>query len=188
MEKINKRCLSKTKIARLRRGATVLHEIVFESDTLAGRIFDLLVIWLILLGLPVVVPESVREMREDYGFDLFAAEWFFTIMFSIEYILRLMAVKKPARYALSFFGLVDLLAIVPTLISLLLPGTQYLLTVRIPRLLRIFRLLKLSEYISEGKIITSALTASRHKISVFLGSVLEIVTVAGATRYVIEGE
>jgi voltage-gated potassium channel len=165
-----------------------LHEIVFESDTLAGRLFDLTVIWLILFSLLVVVLESVRAVREDYGSVLIIAEWFFTILFSIEYILRLMAVRNPTRYALSFFGLVDLLAILPTYVSLLIPGTQYLLTIRILRLLRIFRILKLSEYISEGKIITSALIASRRKISVFLVSVLAIVTVVGATMYVIEGE
>ena len=165
-----------------------LHEIVFESDTLAGRLFDLLVIWLIVLSLVVVMLESVREIREHYGRALFYAEWFFTILFSVEYLLRLLAVKNPLRYALSFYGLVDLLAILPTYVSLLVPGTQYLLTIRILRLLRIFRILKLTEYISEGKIITTALVASRRKISVFLVSVLAIVTVVGATMYVIEGE
>ncbi len=165
-----------------------LHEIVFESETLSGRIFDLLIIWLILLSLLVVTLESVREIREDYGRALFYTEWFFTILFSIEYLLRLMAVRKPLRYALGFYGLVDLLAILPTYISLLVPGTQYLLSIRILRLLRIFRILKLSEYISEGKIITSALVASRRKISVFLVSILAIVTIVGATMYVIEGE
>jgi voltage-gated potassium channel len=165
-----------------------LHEIVFESETLAGRIFDLLVIWLIVLSLLVVMLESVREIRDDFGEALYIAEWFFTILFTIEYFLRLLAVKKPMRYVLSFYGLVDLLAIMPTFISLFIPGTQYLLAIRILRLLRIFRILKLSEYISEGKIITSALAASHRKISVFLASVLAIVTVVGTSMYVIEGE
>ena len=165
-----------------------LHEIVFESDTLAGRIFDLLIIWFIVLSLLVVMLESVREIREDYGATLFYAEWFFTILFSIEYILRLLSVRNPLRYVLSFYGLVDLLAILPTFISLLIPGTQYLLAIRILRMLRIFRILKLSEYISEGKVITTALIASRRKISVFLVSVLAIVTIVGVTMYVIEGE
>lgn len=165
-----------------------LHEIVFESDTFAGRVFDLIVIWLIVLSLLTVTLESVREIREDYGDILFYAEWFFTILFSIEYLLRLLAVRNPLRYALSFYGLVDLLAILPTYISLLIPGTQYLLSIRILRLLRIFRILKLSEYISEGKVITSALIASRRKISVFLVTVLAIVTIVGAMMYVIEGE
>jgi voltage-gated potassium channel len=165
-----------------------LHEIVFESDTLTGRIFDLLVIWLIALSLLTVTLESVREIREDYGNLLFYAEWFFTILFSIEYILRLLAVRNPLRYALSFYGLVDLLAILPTFISLLIPGTQYFLAIRILRLLRIFRILKLSEYISEGKVISTALFASRRKISVFLVSILAIVTIVGTVMYVIEGE
>lgn len=165
-----------------------LHEIVFESDTLAGRIFDMIVIWLILLSLLAVVLESVREVRDDYGDTLYLFEWIFTILFTIEYILRLMAVRKPLLYGLSFFGLVDLLAILPTYISLFVPGTQYLLSIRILRLLRIFRILKLSEYISEGKVITGALVASRRKITVFLVSVLTIVTIVGATMYVVEGE
>jgi voltage-gated potassium channel len=165
-----------------------LHEIVFESETLGGRIFDMLVIWLILLSLLAVVLESVREVRDDHGSMLYVFEWVFTILFTIEYILRLMAVRKPLLYGLSFFGLVDLLAILPTYISLFVPGTQYLLSIRILRLLRIFRILKLSEYISEGKVITTALVASRRKITVFLVSVLTIVTIVGATMYVIEGE
>ena len=165
-----------------------LHEIVFESETIGGRIFDMLVIWLILLSLLAVVLESVREVRDDHGGTLYLFEWVFTILFTIEYILRLMAVRKPLLYGLSFFGLVDLLAILPTYISLFVPGTQYLLSIRILRLLRIFRILKLSEYISEGKVITTALVASRRKITVFLVSVLTIVTSVGATMYVIEGE
>ena len=154
-----------------------LHEIVFESETIGGRIFDMLVIWLILLSLLAVVLESVREVRDDHGGTLYLFEWVFTILFTIEYILRLMAVRKPLLYGLSFFGLVDLLAILPTYISLFVPGTQYLLSIRILRLLRIFRILKLSEYISEGKVITTALVASRRKITVFLVSVLTIVTI-----------
>ena len=112
-----------------------LHEIVFESETLAGRIFDMLVIWLILLSLLAVVLESVREVRDDYGDTLYLFEWIFTILFTIEYLLRLLAVRKPLLYGLSFFGLVDLLAILPTYISLIVPGTQYLLSIRILRVL-----------------------------------------------------
>ena len=165
-----------------------LHEIVFESETLAGRLFDWFVIWMILLSLLVVMLESVREIREGYGTALFYTELAFTALFSIEYLLRLLAVRNPLKYALSFFGLVDLLAILPTYLSFFIPGTHYLLSIRVLRLLRIFRILKLSEYISEGKVITTALLASRRKISVFLASVLAIVTIVGATMYVIEGE
>jgi voltage-gated potassium channel len=165
-----------------------LHEIVFEADTRAGRAFDVIVIGLILLSLLAVILESVRSFREDYGTILWSAEWIFTILFSIEYVLRIVSVRRPLRYILSFYGLVDLMAILPGYLSLFIPGTQYLLSIRILRLLRIFRILKLSEYISEGKIISSALIASRRKISVFLVSVLAIVTVVGTTMYVIEGE
>lgn len=165
-----------------------LHEIVFEAETPAGRAFDVTVIGLILLSLLAVVLESVKSVRDDYGNTLWAAEWVFTILFSIEYILRIVSVRRPWRYILSFYGLVDLLAIIPGYLSLFISGTQYLLSIRILRMLRIFRILKLSEYISEGKVISSALYASRRKISVFLVSVLTIVTIVGTTMYVIEGE
>jgi voltage-gated potassium channel len=165
-----------------------LHEIVFEAETTAGKTFDLIVISMIILSVLVVVLESVKGIRENYGEILFRVEWFFTIVFTIEYILRIVSVRKPLRYALSFYGLIDLMAILPTYISLLLPGTQYLLTIRILRLLRIFRILKLTEYISEAKVISSALRASRRKISVFLLAVVALVIVVGTAIYVVEGE
>lgn len=165
-----------------------LHEIVFEADTRAGRAFDLIIISLILLSVLVVLLESVKSVRENYGEILVTVEWFFTIVFTLEYLLRLAAVKKPLRYALSFYGLIDLAAILPTLISLFVPGTQYLLTIRILRLLRIFRILKLTEYITEAKTISTALQASRRKISVFLLAIVAMVTVVGTSIYVIEGE
>jgi voltage-gated potassium channel len=165
-----------------------LHEIIFEAETPAGRAFDITLSWLIGLSVLVVMLESVKGIRENYGFPLYLAEWIFTIVFTIEYVLRLTAVKRPLRYALSFYGIIDLLAILPTYLSLLVPGTQYLLTIRILRLLRIFRILKMTEYITEGRVITTALKASRRKISVFLLAVLSIVTVIGSMMYVIEGE
>ncbi len=165
-----------------------LHEIVFESETTAGRIFDITVIVLILLSVAAVMLESVRGVRDVFGPELLIAEWSFTILFTFEYILRLLSVKHPIRYALSFYGLVDLAAIVPTYLGLFVPGTQFFLTVRILRLLRIFRILKLSEYTSASRIITSALMASRKKIFVFLVAVLTIVTVVGSLMYVVEGE
>jgi voltage-gated potassium channel len=165
-----------------------LHEIVFEAETPAGRAFDITLIWLISLSVLIVMLESVKGIRENFGYPLYIAEWFFTIIFTIEYFFRLAAVKRPLLYALSFYGLIDLLAILPTYISLFVPGTQYLLTIRILRLLRIFRILKLTEYITEGRVITSALRASRRKISVFLLAVLTIVTVVGSLMYVVEGE
>jgi voltage-gated potassium channel len=165
-----------------------IHEIVFEAETPAGRNFDVALIWLILLSILVVFLESVKSIREQYGAILYSVEWFFTILFTVEYFLRLLSVRKPLRYALSFYGLIDLMALLPTYLSLIVPGTHYLLTIRILRLLRIFRILKLTEYISEAKVITTALSASRRKISVFLLAVLSLVTVAGSLMYVIEGE
>jgi voltage-gated potassium channel len=165
-----------------------VHEVVFESETTAGRAFDITVICLILLSVAAVMLESVRDVRAAYGRELFIAEWFFTILFTLEYVLRLLSVKRPIRYALSFYGLVDLVAILPTYLSLFVPGTQYFLTIRILRLLRIFRILRLAQYTSESRVITAALLASRRKIFVFLVAVLTIVTVVGALMYVVEGE
>ncbi len=165
-----------------------IYETVFEAETPQGKAFDITLIALILFSVLAVFLESVRSIREGYGIELFYAEWFFTILFSIEYLLRLAAVKHPVRYVLSFYGLVDLLAILPTYISLFIPGTQYFLAIRILRLLRIFRVLKLTSYISESRVITTALQRSKQKIIVFLVAILTIVTVVGAMMYVVEGE
>jgi voltage-gated potassium channel len=165
-----------------------LREIIFESDTRAGKIFDLCLLWLIIASVLIVMLESVGSLRDDYGEAFYYLEWIFTVLFSVEYILRLISVRRPLAYAFSFFGIIDLLAIIPGYLSLLVPGTHYLLTVRILRLLRIFRILKLVEYTTEARVITSALKASRRKISVFLLAVLSIVTVVGSLIYVIEGE
>jgi len=165
-----------------------LHEIIFEAETPAGRAFDVSLIGLIILSVLIVMLESVRALREQYGAELYAVEWTLTLLFTAEYVLRLLSVRRPLRYAASFFGLVDLLAIVPTYLSLLLPGTQYLLVVRILRLLRVFRVLKLAEYLTEADVLTRALRASRRKISVFLLTVLTLVVIIGALLYVVEGE
>lgn len=165
-----------------------LHEIVFEADTRAGRFFDFGLIWLILLSCATVILESVRHIREQYGEPLYALEWLFTVLFTIEYLLRLMSVRQPIRYATSFFGVVDLLAIIPTYLSIFVPGSHYLLVIRILRLFRIFRLLKLSEYIMEADTLRRALRASRRKISVFVSAVVLLVVIIGALMYVVEGE
>lgn len=165
-----------------------LHEIVFEADTRAGRAFDLTLIWLILLSVATVMLESVSRVRAQYGALLYGLEWVFTILFTIEYVLRLLSVRRPLRYATSFFGLVDLLAIIPTYLSIFVPGSQYLLVIRILRLLRVFRLLKLSEYVVEADTLRLALQASRRKISVFISAVVLLVVIIGALMYVIEGE
>ena len=165
-----------------------IHEVVFESETTAGRAFDVTVICLILLSVATVMLESVREVREVMGPELLIAEWCFTILFTLEYILRLMSVKRPVRYALSFYGIIDLIAILPTYLSLFVPGSQFFLTFRLLRLMRIFRILRLSEYTSASRVITSALMASRKKIFVFLVAVLAMVTIIGSLMYVVEGE
>jgi voltage-gated potassium channel len=165
-----------------------LHEVIFEAETPAGRAFDVALIGLIILSVLAVMLESIGAVRERYGAELYAAEWAFTLIFTVEYVLRLFSVRRPLRYAASFFGFVDLLAIVPTYLSLLVPGSHYLLVVRILRLLRVFRVLKLAEYLTEADVLTRALRASRRKISVFLLTVLTLVVVIGALLYVIEGE
>jgi voltage-gated potassium channel len=142
-----------------------LHEIVFESDTRAGRIFDLTLIWLILLSVATVVLESVAPVRQQYGQLLYGLEWLFTVLFTVEYFLRLASVRHPWRYATSFFGVVDLLAIIPTYLSIFVPGSQYLLVIRILRLLRVFRLLKLSEYVVEADTLRLAIRAQFRQAS-----------------------
>ena len=165
-----------------------LHEIIFESDTRAGRVFDFALIWLILLSVATVILESVRHIREQYGELLYALEWLFTVLFTIEYALRLLSVRRPLGYATSFFGVVDLLAIIPSYLSIFVPGSHYLLVIRILRLLRIFRLLKLAEYLTEAATLRRALRASQRKISVFLSVVVLLVIIIGALMYVVEGE
>lgn len=164
-----------------------LHEIIYETDTPAGRFFDASLIAAIVMSVILVMLDSVSWINEGYGRALYAAEWFFTIFFTIEYALRLACVARPARYATSFFGIVDLLAIIPTFLDLLLPGGRYLLVIRVLRVLRIFRTFKLFEYMNEGMFIVQAMKASRKKISVFLMAVLTLVVVLGSFMYLIEG-
>jgi len=165
-----------------------LHEIVFEADTRAGRVFDLVVITSILLSVIAVMLETVPAIRDGpYGHWLLAAEWGFTILFTIEYLLRLIAVKRPGAYARSFYGIVDILAILPTYLSPILPGAQAFLLLRMLRLMRLFRVLKLGKYVLEMHVLGSALRESRRKIIVFLIGVLMITTISGATMYLAEG-
>jgi len=165
-----------------------LHEVIYEAETPAGRAFDVALIWLILLSVVAVLLESVRSVRTEHGALLYTIEWVFTILFTVEYVLRLVGVRRPLAYATSFFGVVDLLAILPTFLSLLVPGSQYLLVIRVLRLLRVFRVFKLAEHLSEADVLYRALRASRRKISVFLLTVLTLVVIIGALLYVVEGE
>lgn len=164
-----------------------LHEIIFEADTPAGKAFDVVLLVAIVLSVATVALESVAPIRSRFGAELRAAEWFFTGLFTLEYVLRMVAVSKPLRYARSFFGLVDLLALLPTYLSMLLPGAQSLLVVRVIRLLRIFRVLKLASFLGQADILLTALRASRQKIIVFLGGVGSTVVIMGSVMYLVEG-
>jgi voltage-gated potassium channel len=171
-----------------KRLQAALHEIIFEADTPAGKLFDILLILSIILSVIAVMLDSMSVIKAEYGNLLYTIEWIFTILFTVEYFLRLYSVGRPIRYAASFFGIVDLLAILPTYFSLLIPGSQYLLVIRLLRVLRIFRVLKLVQYLSEAKLLMQALRASRRKITVFLFTVLTLVIIFGSLMYVIEGE
>ncbi len=164
------------------------HEIIFEADTPAGRTFDIALICIILLSVVAVMLESVAPVRARYGSILRVTEWVITIVFTIEYVLRLLCVGQPARYARSFFGIVDLLAILPTYISVIVPGAQALAVVRVLRILRVFRILKLVQYVQEASVLRQALRNSRRKILVFLFVVFTIVIMVGALMYLVEGE
>ena len=165
-----------------------VHQVIFEAETHEGRLFDISLITLVLLSCLVVMLDSVAWMRAEYGAVFDAAEWFFTVLFTLEYVFRLVSVKRPLRFALSFYGIIDLVSVLPTYIGLFFPGTEYLLSIRILRLLRIFRILRLTAYVSEAQVITSALRASRRKIFVFVAGVCTIVVVVGTLMYVVEGE
>lgn len=165
-----------------------MHEIIFEADTPAGKAFDIVLLWAILLSVLAVMLESVASIERNYGNILRSTEWFFTILFTVEYILRLICVRKAWRYATSFFGIVDFLAVIPTYIGIFIAGTHILIVIRILRLIRIFRVFKLARYLSEGKILLAALRASRPKIVVFLVVIMTAVTIIGAVMYLIEGD
>ena len=167
-----------------------LHEIIFEADTPAGKTFDVALLVVVLLSVLVVMLESVKPPdgeRGDYIPHLRAAEWTITILFTIEYVLRLICVRKPLRFALSFYGIIDFLAIAPGYLSLAVTGAQSLLVIRALRLLRIFRIFKLAQFEGEATALRRAMWASREKVVVFLSTVLVIVTIMGTAMYIIEG-
>lgn len=164
-----------------------LYETIFEHDTRAGALFDLSLLVVIVLSIAVVMLESVRAIQLEHGALLRAAEWALTGIFTAEYLLRLYCHPRPAVYARSFFGVVDLLAIVPTYVAALVPGAQALLVVRTLRLLRIFRVLKLVHFVREAKELKSALHASVPKIIVFIITVVCLTTISGSIMYLVEG-
>jgi voltage-gated potassium channel len=180
--------ISADRLASRSRWCARLHEVIFEADTPAGRAFDVCLLIAIVVSVIAVMLESVAGIRREYGGVLRAVEWTLTVAFTIEYALRLVAVDRPWRYARSFFGLVDLLAVVPTYLALLLPAAQSLMVIRAIRLLRVFRILKLAHFLGEAQQLVQALRASRRKITVFLGGVVTIVVIMGALMYLVEGE
>jgi voltage-gated potassium channel len=164
-----------------------LFEIIFHTEDRVARTFDVVLMVAILASVGVVMLDSVDSIRAEHAASFFVVEWFFTILFTIEYVVRLLIVRRPLRYAFSFFGVVDLLSILPTYISLLFPGAQVLLSVRILRTIRVFRVLKLGNYLSEAEQLSTALASSRRKILVFIFVVLTLVTVMGSAMYLVEG-
>ena len=164
-----------------------LHEIIFEADTPVGKWFDVVLLCLISLSVLAVVLESVPQIGERFGTELIVIEWFFTILFTVEYILRLICVRRRLAYATSFFGVVDLLSVIPTYLSLFFPGGRAFSVVRALRLLRIFRIFKIARYVRELDTLILAIRRTREKIAVFLFSILSIVLIMGTVMYVIEG-
>lgn len=165
-----------------------LHEIIFEAETPIGKAFDVALIGLIIASVIAVMLDSVAKFQQAYGFWLDVVEWSFTIVFTVEYILRLLCVRKPLKYATSFLGIVDLLSILPSYISLFYVGAETLLVIRILRVLRIFRVFKLAEYLGEAEALVKAMRSSRKKIAVFLYTVFLFVVIFGSIMYLVEGE
>lgn len=164
-----------------------LQEIIFEADTRAGKMFDVFLLIAIVISTLVVMLESVPSLHGEYRNIFILLEWVFTILFTIEYLLRLLVVNKKSQYIFSFFGMVDLLSILPSYLALIFSGAQVLLVIRIIRLFRIFRILKLAQFVGAGNTLRIALVASRHKISVFLLTVIMSVIISGTLMYLVEG-
>lgn len=171
----------------LRPWQRTLHTIIFEAETPAGKAFDVVLLLAIVMSVLAVVLESVASIDARYHTQLRALEWVFTVLFTIEYVLRLICVARPLRYAWSFFGVVDLLAILPTYLVFLIPGAHELAVIRGLRLLRIFRIFKLGRFLGEAEALRIGLVKSRAKITVFLTTVLISVTIMGAMMHLIEG-
>lgn len=162
--------------------------IIFGSDTQAGKTFDVVLLWMIILSVTAVVLESVSTFRTSYHDIFVSTEWFFTILFTLEYLLRIYSSPRPLKYMSSFYGIIDLLAILPTFLGLIFDQATFLLTFRALRLLRMFRIFKLGRYIKEAALLVRALQQSIHKIIVFFGAVLALVLILGSILYLVEGE
>lgn len=164
-----------------------LYVIIYEADTPAGKLFDVVLLWLIVVSVVLVMVESVNEINREYQQWFNWAEWIITVLFTIEYIARIVIVKKPLKYIFSFYGIIDFLSAIPKYISLFFIGTQVLVVFRSLRLLRVFRILKLYQYVGESQKLVDALKTSRTKISVFLFAILIICVVLGTVMYLVEG-
>jgi voltage-gated potassium channel len=165
-----------------------LHHVIWDHDTPSARAFDVALIVAILLSVAVVTLDSVASLASRHGVAFQVAEWTFTVLFTLEYVARVWTHPRPGKYARSFFGLVDLLAVLPTYLTAVFPPSRFLIAFRILRVLRVFRIFKLAQYVSEASVLTSALRASRYKITVFVSTVLTVVVAVGALMYLIEGK
>jgi voltage-gated potassium channel len=164
-----------------------IYQVIFGTDTVAGQRFDILLIYMILLSVAAVILDSVGSLHEQYGVWIFRAEWLFTGLFSIEYLLRIYSSPKRLHYIFSFYGIVDLLSIVPTYLALFVPGASYWLILRLLRVLRVFRVLKLVRYLSEANILLRSMYASRRKVLVFFTAVLVLSVIFGSLMFLVEG-
>ena len=163
-----------------------IHDTIFEADTFLGKLFDEILLVFIILSVGVVMLDSVPEIHNEYMQALLYAEWFFTIVFSIEYLLRIWTTLKPGKYIFSFYGIIDLLSVLPTYIGLFLAGSHFLMIIRILRLLRVFRVLKLMQFLGASRLLLESFKNSRHKIAVFFFFIVLIVTIMGSIMYIVE--
>ncbi len=176
--------LSKNKIST----KELLHQIIFEADTPTGKLFDVLLLVFIMLSVVTVLIDSVPNIHNQMPQLFFYLEWFFTLIFTVEYLLRIYTVSKPFKnYIFTFYGIIDFLAILPTYLSVLIAGSQYLMVIRIFRMIRVFRILKLGRFIGATELLKKSIVSSRHKIFVFLEVVLTVVFIMGSLMYLIEG-
>lgn len=164
-----------------------LYIIVFEADTFLGKLFDVVLLFAILLSVLAVMLESVESIKDVFGLELYFVEWFFTILFTIEYIIRIYISEKPKKYIFSFFGIIDFLSIIPTYAGFFITGAHSLAVLRSIRLLRVFRVLKMVRYLGEASTLVKALKSSRPKIIVFIGSLFALTVILGTVMYLIEG-
>lgn len=163
-----------------------LHEVIYESNTKSGKAFDVALLFAIFTSIMLVMMDSVKEIHAQYGSIIYTFEWIFTILFTIEYILRLISLKKPLNFVFSLLGIIDLIALIPSYLSIFIPGAQALLAFRALRLLRVFRIFKLWEFLSEINFLTSAIKGSVRKISIFLLTVLTLTVILGSIMYLVE--